>query len=115
MLVACLLFRWRQLADAHGDALAVVDPHNSPATKLTYRELASHIQRFAAGLSQLGLGSGERVCVLSLVHSTRENITCLLLKTCPLLQVALFSENSSRWLIADQGIMTVGAADAVSP
>ncbi len=28
-------------------------------------------------------------------------------------QVALFSENSSRWLVADQAVMTVGAADAV--
>lgn len=30
-----------------------------------------------------------------------------------MLQVALFSENSSRWLVADQGIMLCGAADAV--
>lgn len=29
------------------------------------------------------------------------------------LQVALFSENSSRWLVADQAVMTLGAADAV--
>ncbi len=28
-------------------------------------------------------------------------------------QVALFSENSSRWLVADQAVMTLGAADAV--
>lgn len=35
-------------------------------------------------------------------------------ESCVLSQVALFSENSARWLIADQAIMTVGAADAVS-
>ena len=29
------------------------------------------------------------------------------------LQVSLFSENSSRWLVADQAIMLCGAADAV--
>ena len=29
------------------------------------------------------------------------------------IQVSLFSENSSRWLIADQAIMLCGAADAV--
>ncbi len=29
------------------------------------------------------------------------------------LQVSLFSENSARWLVADQSIMTLGAADAV--
>lgn len=32
---------------------------------------------------------------------------------CPLPQVCLFSEDSSRWLVADQGIMACGAADAV--
>jgi long-chain acyl-CoA synthetase len=42
---------------------------------------------FAAGLRSLGLRAGERV--------------------------SLFSENSSRWLIADQGIMFNGASDAV--
>lgn len=30
-----------------------------------------------------------------------------------MLQVSLFSENSSRWLVADQAIMLCGAADAV--
>jgi hypothetical protein len=29
------------------------------------------------------------------------------------MQVSLFSENSSRWLVADQAIMMNGAADAV--
>ena len=32
---------------------------------------------------------------------------------CIWLQVSLFSENSSRWLVADQAIMLCGAADAV--
>ena len=31
----------------------------------------------------------------------------------PRAQVALFSENSSRWLVADQAVMVAGAADAV--
>ncbi len=43
---------------------------------------------FAAGLAHLGLRRGDKV--------------------------ALFSENSTRWLIADQGVMMNGAADAVS-
>ena len=33
--------------------------------------------------------------------------------SCATLQVSLFSENSSRWLVADQGTMLCGAADAV--
>ncbi|CAL8470153.1 g9695 [Coccomyxa elongata] len=78
---------WASLADAHGDKLAAIDPHQSPATKLTYLELESQIIQFAAGLQSLSLKAGEKV--------------------------ALFSENSSRWLVADQAVMTLGAADAV--
>ena len=43
---------------------------------------------FGAGLAAMGLRRGDKV--------------------------SLFSENSSRWLIADQGVMLNGAADAVS-
>jgi hypothetical protein len=28
--------RWAGLADEHGDQLAVMDPHQTPATKLTF-------------------------------------------------------------------------------
>ncbi len=52
------------------------------------RELHQQILQFAAGLRALGLQPGE--------------------------QVSLFSENSARWIVADQGIMMNGAADAVS-
>lgn len=55
---------------------------------LTHRELHGQMQAFAAGLQSLGLHAGDRV--------------------------SLFSENSSRWLVADQGVMMLGAADAVS-
>ncbi|KAK9834180.1 hypothetical protein WJX81_006227 [Elliptochloris bilobata] len=78
---------WSALADKHSDQLAVIDPHRKPSIKLTYRELHSQMTQFAAGLQALGLETGDRV--------------------------ALFSENGARWLVADQGIMMVGAADAV--
>lgn len=55
---------------------------------LTHRELHGQMQAFAAGLQSLGLHAGDRV--------------------------SLFSDNSSRWLVADQGVMMLGAADAVS-
>ncbi|CAK0773375.1 hypothetical protein CVIRNUC_004059 [Coccomyxa viridis] len=78
---------WAGLADEHGDQLAAIDPHQNPNTKLTFLELESQIIQFAAGLHALQLQQGEKV--------------------------ALFSENSSRWLVADQAVMMVGAADAV--
>lgn len=43
-----------------GDNLAIVDPHHSPSTKLTFRELQSLIQQCAAGLSELGLKQGDK-------------------------------------------------------
>lgn len=78
---------WSKLASQHGSLTAVHDPHHSPVTKATYRELHQQMCAFAAGLKDLGLRSEQRV--------------------------SLFAENSSRWLIADQGIMFNSAANAV--
>ncbi|PSC68813.1 putative acyl-activating enzyme chloroplastic [Micractinium conductrix] len=78
---------WDGLAARHGDAVAVVDPHHLPAEQHSFAQLAAAIKQLAAGLQALGLSKGDRV--------------------------ALFSENGGRWLIADQAIMTCGAADAV--
>ena len=36
LTLVALFCRWASLADAHGDKLAAIDPHQSPATKLTY-------------------------------------------------------------------------------
>jgi long-chain acyl-CoA synthetase len=68
-------------------SIALSDPHQQPPSSHTYAELSHAIQRFASGLQALGLARGN--------------------------MVALFSENSSRWLVADQGVMLCGAADAV--
>ncbi|KFM23197.1 Long-chain-fatty-acid-CoA ligase FadD15 [Auxenochlorella protothecoides] len=57
------------------------------AASLPDLEFSETIDRFAAGLQSLGLEKGERV--------------------------ALFSEGSSRWMVADQGIMSAGGVDAV--
>ncbi|MEB3271819.1 MAG: AMP-binding protein [Synechococcus sp.] len=78
---------WPVLAERHGDAIALEAPHARPPQTLSYRELHSQIERVAAAFASLGLGSGE--------------------------VVALFAENGPRWLQADQGLMRVGAADAV--
>ncbi|MEB3172631.1 MAG: AMP-binding protein [Cyanobacteriota bacterium] len=78
---------WPVLAARHGDAIAVDAPHANPPERFSYRELNARIDSAAAGLAQLGLQPGE--------------------------VVALFAENSPRWLIADQAIMRCGGADAV--
>ncbi|KAL3144719.1 hypothetical protein ABBQ38_001843 [Trebouxia sp. C0009 RCD-2024] len=78
---------WPHLAEKYGQQIAAEDPHQTPATKLTFKELQGSITAFASGLRALGLAQGQKV--------------------------ALFSENSSRWLVADQAIMLCGAADAV--
>ncbi|MGH7998920.1 MAG: AMP-dependent synthetase/ligase, partial [Brasilonema sp.] len=70
-----------------GDTVALRDPHAKPEVVITYTQLFQKIQQFAAGLQAFGVKAGERVC--------------------------LISDNSPRWLIADQGIMTAGAVDAV--
>jgi long-chain acyl-CoA synthetase len=78
---------WPIVAHQFGTILALDDPHNKPATQLTYAQLWEKLQQFAAALQTLGLQAGDRVC--------------------------LFADNSARWFIADQGCMTAGVVDAV--
>jgi long-chain acyl-CoA synthetase len=78
---------WPIVAAKCGDVVAVNAPHSQPEISFTYRELATQIQLFAAGLQSLGVQ--------------------------PYQAVALFSDNSPRWLVADQGIMLMGAFNAV--
>lgn len=78
---------WPIAAQRFGDTMALRDLHGHPPATLTYRELLASIQRFAAGLQSLGVE--------------------------PYIHVALFADNSHRWFIADQGIMTAGGMDAV--
>ncbi|KAB8317708.1 long-chain fatty acid--CoA ligase [Tolypothrix campylonemoides VB511288] len=78
---------WALVAKRCGDAVALRDPHAQPEVVITYTQLFQKIQQFAAGLQALGVKAGERV--------------------------SLISDNSPQWFIADQGIMTTGAVDAV--
>ncbi len=78
---------WPVLAERYGDAVAVEAPHAKPPETLGYRELQQHIEQAAAAFAALGVRSGD--------------------------VVALFAENGPRWLVADQGLMRAGAADAV--
>ncbi|MEH2070725.1 MAG: AMP-binding protein [Nostoc sp.] len=78
---------WPLAAEKFGDVVALHNPHAKPEIVITYTELAEKIQLFAAGLQALGVKVGDRI--------------------------SLIADNSPRWFIADQGIMTVGGVDAV--
>ena len=78
---------WAIAADRFGEITALHNPHAQPEVTLSYSELYQQIQQFACGLQASGVQ--------------------------PQAKVALFADNSPRWLIADQGIMTAGAVDVV--
>ena len=78
---------WTLAAKKFGNIVALHNPHSKPEVKITYSQLSEQIQQFAAGLQKLGVTYGERV--------------------------SLIADNSPRWFIADQGIMTAGAVNAV--
>jgi long-chain acyl-CoA synthetase len=78
---------WPELARRHGEAVALEAPHATPPIRLSYSGLATAIEGAAAAFAALGIKAGD--------------------------VVALFAENSPRWLIVDQGLMRAGAADAV--
>ena len=90
---------WPLAAQRFGNVIALKDPHSvgaydADSTSLTYAELHQQIQQFAAGLQAVGFQPE-------------------LDETGIPKRIALFADNSPRWLIADQGIMTAGAANAV--
>ncbi|XP_078169638.1 AMP-dependent synthetase and ligase family protein isoform X1 [Carex rostrata] len=78
---------WRTNAQKFGDLVALVDPYHDPPSNLTYKQLEQEILNFAEGLRQIGSLPEEKI--------------------------SLFADNSSRWLIADQGIMATGAINVV--
>ncbi|XP_039122411.1 probable acyl-activating enzyme 16, chloroplastic isoform X2 [Dioscorea cayenensis subsp. rotundata] len=78
---------WKSSADKYGDRVALVDPYHEPTSEMTYRQLEQEILDFAEGLRVIGVVPDEKL--------------------------ALFADNSSRWLVADQGIMAMGAINVV--
>jgi long-chain acyl-CoA synthetase len=86
---------WPLAAKRFGDIIALYNPHSQPEVKITYSQLAEQIHQFAAGLQALGLNTNNSE---NLPYGER---------------VSLIADNSPRWFIADQGIMTAGFVDAV--
>ncbi|KAL3686839.1 hypothetical protein R1sor_013148 [Riccia sorocarpa] len=78
---------WRTAAEEFGDRLALIDRHHDPPTQLTFKEAFQAILEFSEGLRVYGVKPDQKV--------------------------ALISENSHRWIVADQGIMAAGAVDVV--
>ena len=78
---------WELLKVEFGNVLAVNSPHSFHPESFTYEELAEKISIAAEAFSQIGVEPDD--------------------------VVALFAENSPRWLIADQGLMRLGASDSV--
>ncbi len=78
---------WPLAAQQFGNIVALCNPHAQPEVAITYTQLAEQMRLFASGLQALGVKVGDRI--------------------------SLISDNSPRWFIADQGIMTAGGVDAV--
>ncbi|XP_057498905.1 probable acyl-activating enzyme 16, chloroplastic isoform X1 [Actinidia eriantha] len=78
---------WRSSAEKFGDRVALVDPYHDPPSTMTYKQLEQEILDFSEGLRAIGINPGEKL--------------------------ALFADNSCRWLVADQGMMASGAINVV--
>lgn len=78
---------WRTAAVKYGERVALIDPHRNPPTELTFNQVEQAVMDFAEGLRAAGILPNQTV--------------------------ALFADNSHRWLIADQGILATGAVNAV--
>ena len=78
---------WPWLAAEHGTITAVDAPHSAHPERFSFAELEQRIATAAAAFRRQGVQPGD--------------------------VVALLAENSPRWLVADQGLMRCGAADAV--
>ncbi|MGB5962463.1 MAG: AMP-binding protein, partial [Coleofasciculaceae cyanobacterium] len=85
---------WSIAAQKLANVVALNSPHAQPSVILTYSQLNQQIKQFAAGLQALGITP----------QLDDQGIPT---------RVALVADNSPRWLIADQGIMTAGAANVV--
>jgi long-chain acyl-CoA synthetase len=86
---------WTLAAKKFENIIALHNPHSKPDVKITYGQLLDQIQRFASGLQKLGINKNHSE---TLPYGER---------------VSLIADNSPRWFIADQGIMTAGAVNAV--
>ncbi|KAI4302704.1 hypothetical protein MLD38_038422 [Melastoma candidum] len=79
---------WRYAAKKFGDRVALIDPRQHPPIAMTYGQLEQEILNFSKGLRVIGVEPGEKL--------------------------ALFADDSCRWLIADQGTWCMMATGAIN-
>lgn len=90
---------WPLAAQRFGGIVALNDPHavgahGGPPSTVTFSQLNQQIEQFATGLQALGFQPELDETGLPQ-------------------RIALVADNSPRWLIADQGIISAGAANVV--
>ena len=90
---------WPRAAKEFGGLTALCDRHSEPQLELTFKDLAATVQQFATGLQ-------------SLIPQEAWQPTTEAGLTIPP-RAALIADNSARWFVADQGMMTAGLANAV--
>uniref|UniRef100_A0A7S4DTQ0 AMP-dependent synthetase/ligase domain-containing protein n=2 Tax=Lotharella globosa TaxID=91324 RepID=A0A7S4DTQ0_9EUKA len=78
---------WDHLKDKVPDKICLTDDYHGDKAEMTFKQVWEVINDFGAGLQKLDLKKGDKV--------------------------ALFSDNSHRWLIADNAVIRCGAASAV--
>jgi len=78
---------WAIVKQKFPQTVALHDPHSQPEIKFTYTDLYQQIQQFASGLQALGINANpaERIPP----------------------RVALFADNSPRWLILASNIIPI--------
>lgn len=81
----CLFDIWCALAEKNGSNTLLFDEYCN--LNLTVKEFTEQVAGIAAALQKLGVKQGQHV--------------------------ALFAENSAKWMVIDQAIMAIGAVDAV--
>ena len=87
---------WTRAVKEFGNLTALCDRHSKPEIELTFQELATLLQQFAAGLQ-------------SLIPDEAWQPTTEAGLTIPP-RAALIADNCARWFVADQGMMTAGLA-----
>ena len=74
---------FQQSVATHGDRKALLFKENGQYRSWTYREFSRHVDHLAAYWLEMGIGTGERV--------------------------ALLSENCREWVVVDQSLLAIGA------